>query len=531
MNSSPEEDIKKALWILIGITGIVRLWIAATLELSVDEVYYWTYALYPDWSHFDHPPMVGFIIQLFSLNLLFDSEIALRLGAVVLAALNTFIIFQIGKSIKNSMTGLYAAYLFNASVYCSVLAGNFILPDTPQLFFWLLSLYLLLVVLPTNPKAKGSGVRMLLAGLTIGLSVYSKYHGVFIWVGAGLYILMYNRDWLKSPALYGAALISVAFTVPIIIWNIQNDWISFAFHGDRVTNRVGIRLDYFFTELVGQVAYNNPVNYVFIIMAIIAFAKGKQFLKPETGRILLLNALPLWAVFTSFSLFRQTLPHWSAPAFTPLILLVAAYLDEKAMLSYPKYLEKLVPKVIRYALGLLYGLLVVAWLLINFYPGTIGRTDTFSKYGDTDFTLDMYGWDQIKDGFEAIAKRDRLSGLMADNAPIICPKYFPGTEIDYYVARPLGMTLLQYGNLKDIHKYAWINESRAQPLPGDDAYMITTSNWYSDPYKIYVDNFESIVPTDTITISRSGQTAYYAFVYRMINYRGNFISPLQQSPS
>ncbi len=176
---------------------------------------------------------------------------------------------------------------------------------------------------------------------------------------------------------------------------------------------------------------------------------------------------------------------------------------------------------------LLYGLMLAAWLLINYFPGTIGRKNEISKYGDTDFTLDMYGWDQIKSGFEAIVKNDLSQNEMPDNAAIISPKYFPGTEIDYYVARPLGMKLLMPGKLTDIHKYAWINETRGNLKPGEDAYMISTSNWYKDPFTYYSDNFEQIIPSDTIEITRSGTLAYYAFVYQMKNYKGNFSNPFR----
>ena len=160
MNQLQKEDIKRALLILILASTIIRIFIAATMELSVDEVYYWTYALYPDWSHFDHPPMVGFVIQFFSMNLLFDSELAIRLGAIVFSIFNTLIIYSIGKYIKNSLTGLYAAFLLNASIYCSLLAGNFIIPDTPQLFFWLLSLKYLVETLPQKTIDKKTSLKL-----------------------------------------------------------------------------------------------------------------------------------------------------------------------------------------------------------------------------------------------------------------------------------------------------------------------------------------------------------------------------------
>ena len=90
-----EQNINKILFWLLAISTIVRTVLAAWLEFGNDEVYYWTYALYPDWSHFDHPPMVGWAIQLFSLNLLLDNELFIRLASVVFMTANTYIIFRI----------------------------------------------------------------------------------------------------------------------------------------------------------------------------------------------------------------------------------------------------------------------------------------------------------------------------------------------------------------------------------------------------------------------------------------------------
>ena len=70
MIDKSDQAIGKILvWLLI-LSTLIRGFLAAYLEFGNDEVYYWTYALYPDYSHFDHPPMVGCVIQVFSLNLL-----------------------------------------------------------------------------------------------------------------------------------------------------------------------------------------------------------------------------------------------------------------------------------------------------------------------------------------------------------------------------------------------------------------------------------------------------------------------------
>jgi hypothetical protein len=59
---------QKKLWWLIGISIVVKLVLSYFLELGNDEVYYYTYALQPDWNHFDHPPMVGWLIRIFTFN-------------------------------------------------------------------------------------------------------------------------------------------------------------------------------------------------------------------------------------------------------------------------------------------------------------------------------------------------------------------------------------------------------------------------------------------------------------------------------
>ena len=507
-----EQNINKLLIGLLAISAIMRGFLAAWMELGNDEVYYWTYALYPDWSHFDHPPMVGWVIQLFSLNLLFDSEFFIRLASVVFMTANTYIIYRIGKDLKDALTGLYAALLFTASVYAFVITGIFIMPDTPLMLFWLLAIWMAVKYFSTalrplrqaqEPRAQGPS-KLLLFGLFAGLAMLSKYSGVFLWVGMGLYILIFNRKQLKSPYLYLSLLISAICCIPILYWNIQNGFISFHFHGERVGGN-SINLSTFGTELAGEFLYNNPVNFILAIIAVAAVFTKKVNLEKSSQQLILCIALPMIVVFWVFSLMRPTLPHWNSPAFVLLILLSAAYLAEKN--------AKMLPKSIIAALSILVITLAVgvAEIKTGFIP--LDKHSEPEMVGRDDFTVDMYGWRQLGEKFAKFRAQKIAEGVMNEEDGIVANQWFPLANLDYYVARPLGMRVMGLGWPEFLHKYLWINDERGGFHLGENYWFLSDSRYPKDPKTTYQWFFKEIELVGVINIDRCGKPAKNFFVY------------------
>ena len=76
---------------------------------------------------------------------------------------------------------------------------------------------------------------------------------MFIGIGALLYVVLYDRRWLRQPALYGSMAIAVLIASPILVWNLKNEFISFSCQSGRVAPGLSLRLDYFGTEIAGQV--------------------------------------------------------------------------------------------------------------------------------------------------------------------------------------------------------------------------------------------------------------------------------------
>ena len=514
-----EQNINKILIWLLAISFVVRGFLAAWMEFGNDEVYYWTYALYPDWSHFDHPPMVGWVIQLFSLNLLFDSEFFIRLASIVFKTANTYIIYRIAKDLKDAQTGLYAALLYTASIYAFVITGIFIMPDTPLMLFWLLAVWMAIKYMkvkapepvegPTITAALRQAQRpsfLILFGLFAGLAMLSKYSGVFLWIGMMLYTLIFNRKQLKNPYLYLALLISALCCIPILYWNIQNDFISFSFHGARVG---GNKLNFstFGTEIAGEFFYNNPVNFVLAIIAVVAVFKKKLDIEKPTQRLILCITLPLILVFLFFSLTRPTLPHWNAPAYVTLILLSAVYLQDKQSES-----EKL-PKPIIAALSVLIITLVigVAEIKTGFIP--LDKHTEPEQLGRDDFTLDMYGWRQLGEKFADFREQKIAEGVMKAEDGIVANQWFPLANLDYYVARPLDMRVMGLGWPEFLHKYLWINDERGGFHLGENYWFLSDSRYPKDPKTTYQWYFKEIELVGVINIDRCGKPAKNFFVY------------------
>jgi hypothetical protein len=506
-------NYSKAVFWLIAISTVVRAFVAAWLELGNDEVYYWTYALYPDWSHYDHPPMVGWAIQLFSLNLLLDSEFFIRLSSIVIMGVNTWLMFRLGKLIGGEKTGLIAATLYTASIYAFVLTGIFILPDTPQGLFWMLSLFFMLKLLLGKQTQKGETIHLLLFGMFAGLSILSKYTGLFLWVGAGLYILFFERRWLKKPALYLSVLVSLVCILPVFIWNVKHDFISFSYHGGRVSLlESGLRFDFLAREIFGQVFYNNPFNYVMIVMGLAAVFKGHKLMPAPALRLLTLTALPLIGIFVFVSMFRATLPHWTGPAFNTLLLIAAANLTAGS--ASPENRFK-IPVLVKLSMVFLAFIIVLGSLQIKFGLIPMPDKNPYHRLGRHDITLDLYGGRALMQKFEKIRKKHLTNGSMQAQDAIVAENWFALAKLDYYVARPMNMKVLGLGWPHRLNKYNWINRKRGGFSQGDNYWYLTNSRDYKPAEDVYAGLFAEIIAADTIEIMRGNRPAMRVFVYML----------------
>lgn len=506
---------KKTLLVIITATAI-RCITACFVQLGNDEVYYRMYSQYLQWNYFDHPPMVGWLIRFTTGNHFFDNELFIRLGAIISAAITTWLIFLSGKKLNNEYTGFLAALIYTCSIYGSIIAGTFILPDSPQMIFWSAGLYFLIKICRHNHINRTNKRSLLLFGLVAGIGMLCKIHTAFLWLGLLLYIIIHNRQWLKQPVLYIAAFTTLILFYPVIKWNMDNHFITYLYHSKRVTvKNSGIDISSFLTFTGGQIFYCNPIIFLLIIAATVAAIKNNLPVSIFQKRMLLYCSLPLIIVCAAVSLFKNVLPHWTGPAYSGLILLTACYLSKQKLKSI--YEKKIMPKTLLAACVFQLLIITAGILLINFMPATMGKKEKI-YLGEGDFTLDMYGWRDLKTQFKKIAEGDMKKGDMKKNAAILCNKWFPAGHIDYYVAIPLNKDMIAIGDTNEIHQYAWINQERRKMKYGDDAYCIVPSDYYCNVKEIYAPYFDTVKLSKIIEQKRNRKTCRYFYIWQMKNF-------------
>jgi hypothetical protein len=320
---------RNAVLILIGVGALLRLLLAASIGLGVDESYAVTVAR--DWSlsYFDHPPLSFWLAGAVARVAGSECRLLVRLPFILLFAGTSWMMYRLGARLFGERAGFYAALLLNLSPVFSVSTGGWVLPDGPLVFFMLATALCLERVLFHEGTVKHPARWWMAAGAFTGLAMLSKYHGVFLAAGTLLFLLTQTdrRRWLLRPEPYLASGIAAVMFLPVLIWNATNGWVSFRFQGARGVPHHPSLLS-FLQTVGGQAGYLLPWIWLPLVWLL---AKGLVE-GPRDQKRWFLCCLAVGPIlfFTLPSLGGNPgLPHWAAPGYLLLFPLLGAAADER----------------------------------------------------------------------------------------------------------------------------------------------------------------------------------------------------------
>lgn len=473
MPSSPRRNVM----LLIVVTFVLRLCWAAGLELGNDEAYHYLYTVHPDWSYFDHPPML-MVVANFGRIVCggWLHPLSLRLGFIVLFAASTWVLFDWTARWFSERAGYYAVLAFNLAAYYSVGAGVFVLPDGPFLFFALLTMRALSHALfdPNQPIRAWCWVGVACAG-----AMASKYHGILLPLGTLAYVIVTPRAWplLRTPGPYLAALLAAGGLAPVLIWNAQHDWASIAFQGGRA---VGLQFSPLGLSImiVGPIAYLLPWIWVPCVTSLVNRVRRFATLEGNERFLICMSIVPL-CLFFCVSCMRPILPHWPLIGFVPLFPIVGALWGDNAVRA---------PALVRR------WMIIMPTCLLGICILFIAQ----ARFGIADFPPQHDPAREIS-GWESVGRTLESQGILGrPNTFLFSNHWYEGGQLAFCTRNRLPVACYHDGDARGFAYW-----SHPEDWLGKDGVFVTSDEIPNpDLYKSY---FQSVELLATFPMTRSGK--------------------------
>lgn len=321
------EATPPVVFALLAVGAAARLALSVIVEPGLDEAYAIAVANLHQLSWFDHPPMTFWWVAAMRAlaTPLFGPDVPawiLRLPFVAAFTLTSWALFDLTRRLFGARAGLWALTALTLAPFFLLAAGSWLVPDGPLVLFLTLAARALAILLFERPEPARAGRLWLALGLFLGLAGLSKYHAALFAVAALVFVAATpHRRLLASPRPWIAVLLAGLVVSPVVIWNAENDWVSFLFQAGRGgggrTNWVG-----FGRQILGQLGYLAPWTLIGAVVATVAALRAERRLDGPAGFLLALAILPI-ALFTVVPLLGgDGLPHWQMPGWLFLLPLL-----------------------------------------------------------------------------------------------------------------------------------------------------------------------------------------------------------------
>lgn len=471
---------------------MLRLAAIGSFELALDEGYYWVWSRHLSLSYYDHPPMVALTIWL--TTLFGDGEFFVRLGSVIGAAVSSWLLFQITVRLSgDEKAGLAAVWIANLTlIFCA--GGLIVSPDTPLVPFYLCAL---LFFLDATEREDRAFFRWCAAGAAVGLAMLSKYTAVFFFPGALLYLILTprRRHWLLRPHPYLATLVAFIVFSPVITWNAQHNWISFAFqgrHGLAASKELGLK---HFLDFAGMQTVSYSIGlFFFLVAGALRLARDgfATHLPPkakEPHLFLFAFALPTLGFFT-LNAFRATVEgNWPILGFLPLLaqagIMAGEWDRSRARILW------------RGAIAL--AALLILFLHIQIIDPVIPHPKRF------EISRRIYGWSQLAAAIDEERKNFDATFVIGD-------RFQTATLMAYYTTPHLMPYMFGAGNAT-----RFIYQPQPDAQTGKNAFYLAEIS--RDESARLAGVFEKVEKAREIEITRHGELIRRFALYRCYNYR------------
>ncbi len=486
---SPKPDFlsqpRNRVALLIGVTLLARALFALSTGLGVDESYTVATGRQLALSAYDHPPLAWWLSWLGVKVFGIETGLSVRLPFILLFAATTWQFYRLGELLFDAETGWRAALILNCAPVLGITTGTWVLPDGPLLLGLVSGAVCIGRVLFNQPERPAF---WLAAGFWGGIAMLSKYHGVFLFAGVGLFLLTtQHRRWLATPWPYGGAAIALLMFTPVVVWNYQHHWVSFLFQGGRAA-AISFRLWMPFAVLAGHALFLLPWLWLALVLA--AARACRISVHDERRWLLFCLGIGPVALFTAVAAWSQgVLLHWAMPRYLMWIPLAAADLAQTA--PWTRH-------VWRHALA--FSACVTALVAID--VATLAN-----------LPVDWAKW-RLRDPLKEIHDLTEINQILADKgyAPnagtfVGAVRWLDAGKIDYAMKGRFKVTCL----CDDARGYSIL--APMQDFAAKDG-LVLVPPWMADHVQTYISaRFQSLERLEDITIHHAGQPLAVFMLY------------------
>ncbi|MCX5774081.1 MAG: glycosyltransferase family 39 protein [Fusobacteria bacterium] len=471
---------KKKVVATIIIFAIIHICLSFFLNVTDDEAYYWVWSQNIHLSYFDHPPLVAYMIWI-STHIFGNNQVAIRIPTILILSLVSWIMYKTYMYLYNdSKRGFVLVLIINILPIYFIMTGFMMLPDSPLILFFTLSLYYFLKLLKENRANL-----WYMMGILVGLGLYSKYYMFFTYVSIFVTLLLYKeyRVHFKKVQLYIGLILSILIFSPVIIWNADHQWASFIFQFYSRQGHSGIKVFLTGQFIGGQLLLVTPLLFLGL------FAMMYKARKERDTQLLIIYGALYFVVFLIASLKTDTKLNWAICSYIPFIVVFVRYMKWG---FFWKLFAVIIPAILT-----LFIMIVVIFPIVNI-PN------------DSNVLMDLHGWQMV--GSEVESTYTALS-IQNPGEWFLCgSRYQVAGKLNLYL--PHHEYVYSLNNELDGYKFLRSDKD----LVGKNAIYVTQSFYYDIPQNLY--NAQSFQLLKTIPIYEYGVVRRVYYVYEIIDFQG-----------
>jgi len=485
-----KDFIKKhpALAIVFGFQ-LFRLLLLPFMGLMPQDAYYHFYGENLALSYFDHPGMIGYILRGFT-EVFGKTVFVVKLADFVITSLTLLSFYKLASFFLSKQKLQRAIILISSTLFISILSFNST-PDVPLLLFWTISLICLYKAIFEQKKW-----HWILAGLLIGLAFDCKYTSLLLQIGLLSFLAFSNqyRKLLLSPWLWITLLLSLIVTLPVWLWNYQNDFASFAFQSSNRTGDISkfqISPNYFFGAIGHQMVLLLPILFGVFITFTYKFIKRAifKFKLPKSKTLFLLAFfVPTFVGFFALTPVYWVKLNWMMPSYITGIILAAMFINKRLV-------------KIQIITSIVFHLLIAAQIL--FYIVPIKSDDTW------------VGWEELAIESERLQKEYPNSFIFSDDnyKTSAALNFFMDQKV--YAQNIIGLHALHFDYLGD--DLSKLNTQNALFIDSDKRFKNNAKK--GDTHPELSKYFEKITELEPIIIKHNGQEVRKFWIFYCTNYQ------------